>query len=140
MKRQLFSIFRSPYSVVLLLGLLPLDRVIKHFLFTRGLYEINTGVSFSLFSDSSVVYLVHILALVILTSYFLILNRRAKKNVISVFMILIILAGLNNFVDRILYGGVVDYLNFYFFKNNLSDVVLTISSLYLVFFGIKTAK
>ena len=122
----------KPYNILVFgVVLLVLDRVFKHYFFQYGLVELNTGVSFSLFSNSSLVYLSYILALIVLVAYYFLLNHNTKDKCLSIFIILIILSGFNNFIDRVLYGGVVDYLNFYIFKNNLSDVTIFICATYL---------
>lgn len=114
-----FSLFL--FSVIL-------DRITKllviHSLFYKKLplskfldlnLAINRGVSFGLFHFksfipfiilSSVIFLI-IAAFAVYTFY------RFKKNKNIFFEILVLAGALSNFVDRFLYGGVIDFIDFY---------------------------
>lgn len=49
-------------------------------------------------------------------------------------LLIILLAGLNNFIDRLLYGGVVDYLPWFGLGHfNLSDAFLFFALAYFVY-------
>jgi len=107
-----------------LFSLLFLDLILK-FVFVRwGMVTINKGISFSLFSNSNLTFSLHLGALIVLTNGYFLFSSKANWAVNKFYLFLIILAGFSNFFDRIFYGGVVDYINLYFFKNNLTDLVI----------------
>ena len=44
------------------------------------------------------------------------------------------MGGLDNLIDRVIYGGVVDYINFFgLFKNNLGDIMIFVGFLMFIF-------
>ena len=45
-------------------------------------------------------------------------------------LMIIIIGGLINFIDRIVFGHVRDYWNFWFFYNNLADLIIVFGVLY----------
>ena len=91
---------------------------------------INTNLSFSLrFSNTYTLFILSTLLLVffILSTKYKILNT--SKNYPKLGLFFISMGAFSNVIDRFIYGGVVDYLDFFgLLKNNLSD--------YLIFFGI----
>lgn len=128
---------RFSYVQFSLFILLALDFILKYLFFKMGIGTLNEGVSFSLFSDSSLPFILHVTALIVLTTAYYLLSTKSKWVQNKSYLLLIILAGFGNFTDRAFYGGVVDYINLYFFKNNLSDIVIFVSSLLLVFNAFK---
>lgn len=134
-----FPVFQSKCLLGFGIVILFLDRFLKQWILSSKIYEINTGISFSYFSSSPLTYLLHLFALIFLSILYLLLNFKRDLK-LHVPMLLILLGGVNNFIDRILYGGVVDYINFYFFKNNLTDVVIFISAIFLSYYLLKNKK
>ena len=120
------------YLTYILFTLLILDFIFKYLLLKNHFEVLNKGIAFSLFSTSNLVLLFHLGALALLTTVYYLLSTKSSWVVNKFYLFLILLAGISNFFDRIAYGGVVDYLNFYFFKNNLSDIVIFVSTLFLV--------
>lgn len=91
----------------------------------------NYGISFGWFSNRQVIfqYLFILVAAMLIIGIlnFLILAYRKREN-ISIFFLTLILAGaISNFIDRVWYGYVVDYLDISFFTVlNLSDIMITV--------------
>lgn len=84
-------------------------------------YVINKGVSFSLFENSHIfVFLASV------TSIFLIIylmSQNGKK----LALLLILAGGISNLIDRIILGGVIDYIPFFsLFRFNLADVIISV--------------
>lgn len=64
-----------------------------------------------------------------------------QKQMIFLPLSLIILGAVSNILDRLLYGGVVDFINIWQFPVfNLSDVYITVGVLCLLFFELKKQK
>jgi len=74
-----------------------------------------------------------IIIILILFVIYLINNKKIDKISINLF-ILIITASISNFIDRIIYGAVIDYLDLeYFTILNLADIIISISCFILIF-------
>jgi lipoprotein signal peptidase len=77
-----------------------------------------------------------IIAFIILSIF----ELKKKANYLKIFSLALILGGgLANFADRILKGGVTDYLDLVFWKMNLADILIFIGIL-LFFYNLKTAR
>jgi lipoprotein signal peptidase len=50
----------------------------------------------------------------------------------SITMVLFISAGMSNTWERIVYGGVSDYIKFPFFVSNIADLCLTLTFIFLI--------
>jgi signal peptidase II len=94
--------------------------------FLRLTYAENTGVSFGLFRDRNLFFMVFSAALVIAL---LLLRRRiqAHGRVAALGLALVLGGALGNLYDRISYGFVVDFLDFSFFPAvfNVADSAIT---------------
>lgn len=99
-------------------------------------YKVNTGFAFSIFNDFKefVIYL-NLFIFTTLFIYFVI----KIKDYFNLFipLLFIFIGGFSNLVDRIVLGGVVDYLNFKFLSSfatfNVADILINIGiGLFLV--------
>lgn len=61
--------------------------------------------------------------------------KKNQNNSIIFSLALILGSGLSNFADRILKGGVADYLDLIFWKMNLADILIFIG-IFLFFFNL----
>ena len=99
-------------------------------------YAINTGISFGIFSENNIWF---VLLTLLILSFFLF-----QKDVLHQPIIFgIILGGaLGNFIDRISFGGIIDFISLPFlpFLFNLADVFLTIGATLLVYRFYKKKK
>jgi len=74
----------------------------------------NNGISFSIFSNSSLAGRILLILLTIgITSYIVLLLKKEKSILNRAAFILIISGAIGNIFDRIRYGAVIDFLDFY---------------------------
>jgi signal peptidase II len=109
--------------------------ILPFFNFTLAL---NTGVSFSLFAGMEngkiILSVIAILISIFLTYLFL----KEKNKLFSLAYSLIISGAIGNTIDRVMYGGVIDFLDFYI-KNwhypifNLADCFIFIGAVIFIF-------
>ena len=112
---------------------------IKLFSFLNITFVRNTGISFGLFSNGGLLnrYFFTILALIVgltlLIIAFLNIDRIAR------FSLLFISAGaIGNAIDRIYFGGVIDFIDFFLYNLhwpafNLADIFITLGVILLLF-------
>ena len=103
----------------------------------------NTGIALSLFSSSGnitqIVLLVFIfLALIFLTYTFL----KTRDQVQKVGLLLVLSGGFGNFIERLLYGAVTDYLHLRIgttslFVFNFADFLITLGAVLIIFIWIR---
>ena len=106
----------------------------------------NTGIALSLFSSSGnitqIVLLVFIfLALIFLTYTFL----KTRDQVQKVGLLLVLSGGFGNFIERLLYGAVTDYLHLRIgttslFVFNFADFLITLGAVLIIFIWMKEEK
>ena len=106
----------------------------------------NTGIALSLFSSSGnitqIVLLVFIfLALIFLTYTFL----KTRDQVQKVGLLLVLSGGFGNFIERLLYGAVTDYLHLRIgttslFVFNFADFLITLGAVLIIFIWIREEK
>ena len=144
---------------LLFLVLLSIDLSIKWYLNTASIESItlipyfldyfltkNTGIALSLFSSSGnitqIVLLVFIfLALIFLTYTFL----KTRDQVQKVGLLLVLSGGFGNFIERLLYGAVTDYLHLRIgttslFVFNFADFLITLGAVLIIFIWIREEK
>lgn len=96
------------------------------FQFTR-----NTGVSFGMFQGYNLIF-------IFVAILFIFLLYKYKKEINKFSFVLLSAGVLGNLTDRILYGGVTDFISFSFFPTfNLADSYLTIGVIWLIIEEIK---
>ena len=106
----------------------------------------NTGIALSLFSSSGnltqILLLVLIfLALIFLTHTFL----KTKDKVQKLGLLLVLAGGFGNFIERLLYGAVTDYLHLRIgttslFVFNFADFLITLGAVLIIFIWMKEEK
>lgn len=97
-------------------------------------YTENTGAAFSLFSESTALLSV-VTGVVLAVSLFMLVTRRFKQPFLHWCITAVTAGGLCNWLDRILRGYVVDYLEPVFFRFaifNFADCFITVGALLML--------
>lgn len=101
-----------------------LDRYFKDFSNLDKTINYNFSFSLKIFQGT---YFIPIFLILLFFIFYIQYSKFFNKHKYPIFIILT--GGLSNLIDRIIYGGVVDYLNFFgLLKNNIAD--------YLIIFGL----
>ena len=106
----------------------------------------NTGIALSLFSSSGnitqIVLLVFIFLALIFLTYTLL---KTRDQVQKVGLLLVLSGGFGNFIERLLYGAVTDYLHLRIgttslFVFNFADFLITLGAVLIIFIWIREEK
>lgn len=108
--------------------------------FMDVVYVINTGISYSLFDSSSQAwqYLLAVFAAIVALAMWVWIARGAQSRLFAASLALIIGGALGNALDRILVGGVIDYVSlhaygFYWYVFNIADVAIVVGVIGLLY-------
>ena len=98
---------------------------------------LNTGVAFSMFSGNSVVFFIIACIASALIGYLIYSNKLIKSKAQKISLALILGGTISNAIDRIVFGGVRDFIylkfmNFAIF--NVADMAITIGAILLCVF------
>lgn len=90
----------------------------------------NTGAAWSLFDGQRTLFII-ITILAVLGFSYLLFSKKENKLIIKISYLLIIGGAIGNLIDRISYGFVIDFLDFYIFNYdypvfNVADIFLVI--------------
>lgn len=101
-------------------------------------YVRNTGAAWSMFSSKSILVLL-VSSFIILGIILYIYNNRPKNKLEKVAYSMILGGAIGNFVDRIIYGYVIDFIDFKIFGYdypifNLADSFIVIGVILLVIY------
>ena len=111
------------------------DRFFKYLSFNNKIfYQPNNGISFSikLPDNFTFLFIFFIISILFILFWFLYKNL-IIKNTQQIFAFeFLILGTISNLIDRIKFGFIIDYLNFYFFYNNLSDIMISIGIIFII--------
>jgi len=75
-------------------------------LFFKSGSVLNTGVAFGLFQENNVLWMIVSLVVVLLLCYWYYKEKKYRLG-----LMLVISGAVGNLLDRVLYGGVVDFIN-----------------------------
>jgi len=106
---------------------IPIIKNIIHFT-----YVTNTGSAFGLFKGFNWFFVIFSIIVIITISYILTqINEREKRKIFSIGLLL---AGtIGNLIDRLLYGHVIDFIDFRIWPVfNIADSAVTISVIMLI--------
>ena len=130
------------YFVVNTLEVYKSVKVINNFFYIT--YVRNDGAAFSILKGSRIIFIIiAILALIILIKSILMDKKICKYDVLT--YSLVISGILGNLIDRIYYGVVIDYLDFYILGYNmpifnLADSLIVVGAILIIYKMIKGDK
>lgn len=109
-------------------------KVFDKFLYITKVY--NDGVSFSLFTGKRFVIIICSLLILLFLIFYMKKFKPCKRNIIAFSLIYGGLLG--NLIDRIIYGYVIDFIDFYIFNYNypifnIADACICIGVLVLLY-------
>ncbi len=124
----LFVFILDRITKLLVLNYIPLNESID-FPFFSLTHVLNTGTVFGLLKNASWFFIIFASAV----SVFLILRYKTFEESLQPILGLILGGALGNLVDRILYGAVVDFIDFHFWPAfNIADSAITIAVVLLI--------
>ncbi|MCA9385458.1 signal peptidase II [Candidatus Dojkabacteria bacterium] len=119
---------------ILIFGIILVDHIIK-FLFISYFPQkvfVNTGISFSFLADTH-----SILTIVLHTCGVMVMVYLLKSSQPKIAFLLLLAGGLSNLIDRIVYGGVIDFIRIgslpiFNFADSIINLGLVIFIIYIV--------
>ncbi len=136
------------YSPILLLVLFIFDRSIKLLLIKSSVegffigpvqffFHLNQGAVFGIRIPLWILLVVMVVVFWLLIKWYLEASRRNRK-LVAFSLGLILIGGFSNFLDRLHFKGVVDFISIGFWPVfNLADVYITAGIIILFFLGIR---
>ena len=113
-----------------------LDRILKYLALNDKIFFYkNKGIAFSInIPESIFLYFYIFIFLFLIFIIWHLIKAIQKKYLFEITGYLLIITGaISNLIDRIKFGFVFDYLNFYFFYNNLADIMIVVGVALLIF-------
>lgn len=132
-------------SKLMILDIMSTPKIIPITPFFNIILTYNTGVSFSLFSGAAAgPYVLSALALVVCGALIWWMHTE-KESLTRVGLAMIIGGAIGNVIDRFLYGGVVDFLDFYALgwhwpAFNVADSAICIGAVLILYQAMKKEK
>jgi signal peptidase II len=122
-------LFKYKTALILSFAVFILDRILKFLAINNKIFFYkNTGTAFSLpMPENFKNYFLFLLFFINLFLIYLAIKYLIKNNLyyFSAFFC-IFLGAFSNLLDRLKYDFVIDYFNYYFFYNNLADVLICV--------------
>ena len=107
--------------------------IVKDFLYVIGTY--NTGAAFSILGEvewAQTFFIILTVIAVIGATVYLFLNGK-KSLWLDISIVLVLSGAIGNFIDRIVFGYVRDFIYVPFFANfNVADVAITVGAIMLI--------
>lgn len=117
----IFKLAYLTFSILLTLQL------VNFFVFKYSSFSLNNQMVFGLAGNNITAYLVSLLIFTILVFFYL-------KQILTLEIGLVLAGLLSNVLDRVFYGGVIDYFSIFFIpKFNLADILIVVGSIILVY-------
>lgn len=136
-----FSSNKIRFLIFLNLGLIALDRLTKWFILNHHADKLFKNPKLYFWAINSI-FLYIITGAVLLLLVFLFLKSLKKKNLLlNIGFSLVILGGLSNLFDRIIFGYVIDWIRVFFLPIsifNIADIMIVGGILCLIFALIKS--
>ena len=113
--------------------------LIKNFLYITP--TCNKGIAFGLFKDNSMLILIAASMLTAILIIYIIVVKKPKSKLILSGLVLILSGAIGNLIDRILYGHVLDFIDFRIWPVfNISDSAITIGASLLIWYLLKARE
>lgn len=103
----------------------------------------NKGISCGMFNNSNPLtfYLLTFFIAIIIVLFFAYTLCEHRKNTIVIYEVVLLSGAVSNFIDRIMYGAVVDFLDFHAFGYhwptfNLADTFIVLGALGIILKGL----
>lgn len=114
-------------------------KIIDNFFYLSHVH--NDGAAFSMFSGN-IIFLILITIIALVAIYMIFIKDKKLSNIYIVLISMLIGGILGNFIDRIIYNYVIDYLSFvifgyYFPVFNFADICIVISIISIVILEFK---
>lgn len=114
-------------------------KIIDNFFYLSHVH--NDGAAFSMFSGN-LIFLILITIIALVAIYMIFIKDKKLSNIYIVLISMLIGGILGNFIDRIIYNYVIDYLSFvifgyYFPVFNFADICIVISIISIVILEFK---
>lgn len=108
--------------IVISLPLVVFDQFLKYFFFSQDNFTLNRGIAFGLFEGVEIILILVCLSSLVI--FFYIKNKQLTK--IDRLALFTLIAGASsNLLDRLVYGGVIDYIEIgKLLSFNLADVMI----------------
>jgi len=104
----------------------------RDFLFLEFEMSLNKGIAFGMPINQFVLYFITIFCLIVLSVYII----KLKDKILQAGLICIFLGAISNFLDRLVYGAVIDYVSApYFAILNIADILIT-AGFFIVLFSL----
>ena len=105
----------------------------------KGVFSItntrNSGAAFSMFSNTtwSQVFFITITIVAVVAALIYLIFGKSSSKWLNTTVTLIAAGAIGNFIDRLAFGNVRDFLNIEFFANcNVADVAITVGAILLI--------
>ena len=147
-----FSIKKYSKQIIIFLLIIFLDQISKSLIVNNfNLYEsiqilplfnitfvVNYGFAFGFLNDPSVNQIIVSIVIFLIILYFLYLLIKTQDTIFQFALILILSGAMGNFIDRLLRGYVVDFIDIYIFDYhwpafNLADSSITLGFITMMF-------
>ncbi|MFC1612871.1 guanylate kinase [Patescibacteria group bacterium] len=109
----------------------------QDFLFLKFDMSLNKGIAFGMPINKGILIFIIIICLLVLVAYIV---KLRNKIILQSGLVCIFLGAISNFLDRILYGSVIDYISVpYFSVLNIADIMITVG-VFIVLLGVIIKK
>ncbi|MFC1622380.1 signal peptidase II [Patescibacteria group bacterium] len=130
--KKIYNIKTITFFIVIVFCL---DRIFKYLALNNKIFFYkNPGITFSIKIPENLFLYFYILVFLILIIliHFLIKEIKNKNLLLITSYALLIIGAASNLIDRFKFNYVIDYLNFYFFYNNLADIAICFGIILLI--------
>ena len=101
-------------------------------------YSTNTGAIFGMLRGMNTLLILVGLVIVIWLIYYVYAETKSENTSYFFALMLIIGGAISNLIDRIVYGSVIDFINFYFWPTfNIADSAITVGVIAIVIYYMK---